>query len=173
MIKEKPFWIAFQKGFSFRKKLKMDESLTTYFVQICAALLSGIAMGLERKMKGKRAGLKTYALVAVASTVFVLVSLKFEGEPNVDATRVMGQVLVGVGFIAGGVILQSKKYVKGLATAATIWCSAAAGILAAMKMYWELLLFSLVVVLTNLIMGYLNDIIKKRLHNEEDSKDSS
>lgn len=144
----------------------MDENLLTYFVQICVALLSGIAMGLERKMKGKRAGLKTYALVALASAVFVMVSLSFQGEENVDPTRVMGQVLVGVGFIAGGVILQSKEYVKGLATAATIWCSAAAGILAAMKMYWELLLVTLVVILTNLIMGYLNDIIKKKTGND-------
>lgn len=147
----------------------MDADLITYLVQILAALLSGIAMGLERKMKGKRAGLKTYALVSIASAVFVLVSLKFHGQEFVDSTRVMGQVLVGVGFIATGVILQSKSKVKGLATAATIWCSAASGILAAMHMYWELLFFTLIVVLTNLVMGFLNDKINESIQCKDTS----
>lgn len=127
-------------------------------------------MGLERKIKGKRAGLKTYALVSVASAVFVIISLQFQGHEFVDMTRVMGQLIVGVGFIAGGVILQSKAHVKGLATAATIWCSAAAGILAAMKMYWELVIFTLVVVLTNLVMGFFNEKIRKKMQDGDSTE---
>jgi putative Mg2+ transporter-C (MgtC) family protein len=60
--------------------------------------------------------------LAIGSAVFILISLKFKGKAYVDITRVLGQVIVGIGFLGGGVILQKQKedMVKGLKTAATV-----------------------------------------------------
>lgn len=137
----------------------MDIHLGEFILQLGIAVIGGALMGLERKMKGKRAGLKTYSLVAVGSAVFVIISLEFRGMESVDLTRVLGQVVIGVGFLGGGVIMREKENVKGLATAATIWCSAAVGCLAATKFYLELLLFTLFVVVINLTMGFFNEKI--------------
>lgn len=115
-------------------------------------------MGLERQIKGKPAGLKTNTLVAVGSAVFMIISLLFKGEEGTDMTRTIGQICVGVGFLGAGVILQrkKKKKIEGLATAATIWCCAGCGCLAALELYVPLALFTGIVVIINVAFGYLN-----------------
>lgn len=102
-----------------------------FLIRIGAAALAGLLIGIEREIQNKNAGLKTNALVALGSSVFVVVSLTFEGEEFVDSTRVIGQVVTGVGFLGAGVILHKGTIVRGLTSAATVWCSAAAGCLAA------------------------------------------
>ena len=95
----------------------------TFIMKLGAATLSGICIGLEREMKGKSAGLKTNTLVSIGATIFIIISLQFENVPSVDLTRVLSQVVTGIGFLGAGAILQnkSKGKVKGLTTAATIW----------------------------------------------------
>ncbi|MFS4418259.1 MgtC/SapB family protein [Maribacter sp. 2307ULW6-5] len=130
--------------------------LIDFAIPLLAAMIGGLLIGLERELKGKSAGLKTNALVALGAAVFILISLKFKGMDDVDITRVLGQVVTGIGFLGAGVILQKENSVKGLTTAATVWCSAALGALAAFKMYWELVLLTASVVLVNLLFGYLD-----------------
>jgi len=113
--------------------------LAEFSISIGLAAIAGLFIGIEREITGKSAGLKTNALVALGACLFILLSLQFKGDEFVDITRVMGQVVTGIGFIGAGTILQHGKNVKGLTTAATIWCSAGAGGLAALQMYAELL----------------------------------
>ena len=89
------------------------------------AAATGMLMGVERKVKGKPAGLKTYSLVSLGACVFVLIALEFKGN-GADMTRIIGHVAAGVGFLGAGTIIQAKdkNKVYGLASAATIWCSA-------------------------------------------------
>lgn len=119
------------------------------------AALAGLIIGMEREMKGKSAGLKTNALVAIGSAVFVLLSLEFRGEDYVDTSRVIGQIVTGIGFIGAGTIIQRGGNVSGLTTAATIWCSAGAGCLAAMDMYKELIIVGIFILVINFVFSYL------------------
>lgn len=144
--------------------------LWEYGIRVGAALLSGLLIGIERELRNKNAGLKTNALVSLGAAVFVLVSLHFRNEPSVDITRVMGQVVTGIGFIGAGVILHTGTTVRGLTTAATVWCSAGAGCLAAVGLYAELLILTLLIVFVNVFFGYLDNYINRKLNRDPDQK---
>jgi putative Mg2+ transporter-C (MgtC) family protein len=91
-----------------------------------AALLMGAALGLERQYRGHPAGLRTNALVSVGAALFVALGGLYVGT-NVDPTRIASYVVSGIGFLGGGVILREGFNVRGMNTAATLWCTAAVG----------------------------------------------
>lgn len=132
-----------------------------FLLRIGTALIAGLLIGLEREIQEKHAGLKTNALVALGAAVFVLASLKFEGEEYVDVTRVLGQVVTGIGFIGAGVIVHTGGDVKGLTTAATVWASAGCGCLAGFGMYLEVLAVVLAILFINTILAQVNVLIDK------------
>lgn len=137
-------------------------SLGDFALQTGLAMASGLCIGLERELKGKQAGLKTNMLVAIGAAVFVAISLHFRGEAGADITRVLSQVVIGVGFLGGGAILQKSNKIEGLTTAATIWCSAGAGCLAAISMFGELAFLTVLVVLINSVFGYIDKKIEEK-----------
>lgn len=94
---------------------------------IALSLVLGGLIGAERQWRQRNAGLRTNTLVSVGSALFVSLSFLVEGETS--PTRVAGQVVSGIGFLGGGVILREGLNVRGLNTAATLWCSAATGAL--------------------------------------------
>lgn len=146
--------------------------LLEFGFRIGAALLAGLLIGIEREVRNKNAGLKTNALVSLGAAVFVLASLHFEGEPYVDITRVIGQVVTGIGFIGAGVILHKGTVVRGLTTAATVWCSAGAGCLAAIGEFHELFLLTGVIVFVNVLFNPVDRFIAKMFgHNDEERTD--
>lgn len=102
--------------------------IITFVQNIGAALIMGLAIGLEREYRQHGAGLRTNALVCVGAALFVSLSIMLEKDSS--PTRIAGQVVSGIGFLGGGVILREGFSVRGLATAATLWCSAAVGTLA-------------------------------------------
>lgn len=126
-----------------------------FLFKILSAIVAGLLIGLEREYKGKDAGLKTNMLVAVGACAFVILSLEYQGGKFIDLTRVLSQVVTGIGFLGAGVILKKGGTVQGLTTAATIWCSAAAGCLAALYLVTDLILFTVAVLLVNLIFGVI------------------
>jgi|SRR5690606_26714477 len=137
-------------------------------IKLGLATLAGTFIGLEREYKGKSAGLKTNTLVALGACAYVLVSLRFLGTPEADPTRVLGQVVTGIGFLGAGVILQKEDKIKGLSTAATIWCSAGAGCLAATSMLLELALLTVLVVVINLAFGIVDRNIEEKTGNQKE-----
>ena len=102
--------------------------LSTFATNIGAALLMGVAIGLERQWRQHPAGLRTNTLVALGAALFVSLSILM-GE-TASPTRMASYVVSGLGFLGGGVILRDGLNVKGLNTAATLWCSGAVGTLA-------------------------------------------
>jgi putative Mg2+ transporter-C (MgtC) family protein len=98
-------------------------------VKIFLAALLGAIVGLEREWGGHPAGLRTNMVIAISSCLFTIISI--EGFPlrgaSQDTARVAAQIVTGVGFLGAGVVLRSKKHVRGLTTAATIWLVAAIG----------------------------------------------
>lgn len=146
--------------------------LLEFGLRIGAALLAGLFIGIEREIHNKNAGLKTNALVSLGSAVFVLTSLAFAGDEYVDTTRVIGQVVTGIGFIGAGVILHKGTIVRGLTTAATVWCSAGAGCLAAIGQYTELSLLVAVIVFVNVVFNPVDKFIARLFgHKDEERVD--
>lgn len=144
--------------------------LFEFGIKIGAALLAGLLIGIEREIQNKNAGLKTNALVSLGAAVFVLTSLHFEGEDYVDMTRVIGQVVSGIGFIGAGVILHKGTVVRGLTTAATVWCSAGAGCLAAIGQYEELAVLTVLIVAVNVIFGPVDKYIRNKFDHDDENK---
>ena len=106
-------------------------SYADVFVRLTAAVAVGGAIGLDRELRRKPAGLRTMALVALGSAVYVLAALDSGGGVSYDAgSRAIQGVVTGVGFLGAGAILRGdqESSVKGLTTAASIWLAAASGV---------------------------------------------
>ncbi len=121
-------------------------------LRLCLALLFGAAIGLERELRRKPAGLRTHMLVSMGSALFVLVPLQAAAiSPNYDPlSRVIQGVASGIGFVGAGEILREsspeasqRTKIRGLTSAAAIWVSAALGIAAGCGL-WQLGLISTV-----------------------------
>lgn len=138
-----------------------------FALRAALAVIAGLLIGFERELRNKSAGLKTNTLVALGACVYVLLSLEFEGDRNVDITRVLGQVVTGIGFIGAGTIIHHGTTVKGLTTAATVWCSAAAGCLAALDKFAELAIIVGIIMLVNYGFGTLDKYLKRKQNHEE------
>jgi len=90
------------------------------------AVLAGLAIGNERTRKEKPAGMRTMALVCLGSATFTMVGFAFESKTG-DSGRVAAQIVTGIGFLGGGVILRGPSSIFGATTAAMIWLTAAIG----------------------------------------------
>lgn len=95
------------------------------FLSLTVALIMGTLIGAERQYRQRTAGLRTNALVALGASAFVDLGMRLEGNPG--GTHVLAYVASGVGFLGAGVILKEGMNIRGLNTAATIWCSAITG----------------------------------------------
>ena len=133
----------------------------------------GTLIGVERQYRSRRAGLRTNALVAVGSTLFVLLSAHgfggVEGTP--DPTRVAAQIVSGIGFLGGGVILRDGFSVRGLNTAATLWCTAAVGALAGAGLYSTAIVGTAAVVLVNILLRVLGRQIDRFPYAEQNENE--
>jgi len=114
------------------------------------ALILGSLIGLERALRKHPAGLHTGALVALGSAAFVVAGT-LVGDASGPA-RVAGQVVTGVGFLCAGVILHQGATVRGLNTAATVWCCSAVGVLAGLGLNAWAALTALLVLLANVVL---------------------
>lgn len=103
-------------------------TIADFVLRLGVGLGCGALIGLERQWRARMAGLRTNALVATGATLFVLYAAT---TTDSSPTRVASYVVSGIGFLGGGVILREGVNVRGLNTAATLWCSAAVGVLAA------------------------------------------
>lgn len=98
-----------------------------FTLRVLTALILGSFIGAERQMRQRMAGLRTNALVAAGACLFVTIA-EFTGDSQGSA-RIAAQVVSGIGFLGAGVIMREGLNVRGLNTAATLWCSAAVGVL--------------------------------------------
>ena len=115
----------------------------TLVIRVLSALLLGFAIGLEREMTNKYAGLRTNILVCIGACIFTIISIYGFPEVSVtgnelgtrDTARVAAQVVTGIGFIGAGTVFRHGATVFGLTTAATLWVSAAIGMACGAGMY--------------------------------------
>lgn len=130
------------------------------------ALFLGVVVGLERQLRQNTAGLRMNALVAVGAASFVMFgnSIALTGISTPDSlARISSQIITGIGFLGGGVIMREGASIKGIATAATLWCSAAIGMFAGGGFFESAVACTVFIVATNLLLRPLAWSIKKRL----------
>lgn len=103
----------------------------TMLLDILLAIILGFAIGFEREITNKWAGLRTHMLVCLGSCIFTLLSIHafpvFAHSPQADPARIAAQILTGIGFIGGGTVLRHGYSIYGLTTAATLWITASIG----------------------------------------------
>ena len=134
-----------------------------FLARISVCFVLGIIIGLERQYRRKIAGIRTITLVSLGA--FLFVSISDFTAPN-DVTRIAAQVVSGIGFIGAGVILRDGKDIRGLNTAATLWCSAAIGTLTALGLIGEAVIGVLYILLSNILLRFVSRSIMKRINQK-------
>ncbi len=147
----------------FLKTFELSPFLDT-MVSLTGAFVFGTLIGAERQYRQRTAGLRTNALVAVGAAAFVDLASRIAGAD--DAVRVISYVVSGVGFLGAGVIMKEGMNVRGLNTAATLWCSAAVGACAGTDMLAEAGLLTVYVLLGNTLLRPLVNLINRIPINE-------
>jgi putative Mg2+ transporter-C (MgtC) family protein len=115
------------------------------WASIGTAIFCGALIGLERQLRGKPVGIRTAALITLGTYAFLATAYLLEG-PVVDPSRVVGQVITGVGFLGAGVMLAKDGSVVGVTSAATIWMLAAIGVMIASNHLMAAIKMSIIVV---------------------------
>lgn len=111
----------------------------------------GFAIGFERKMRSKEAGIRTHTIVCVGACLMMLISRYGFGTQPADASRVAAQIVSGISFLGAGIIVYRKHEVKGLTTAAGVWTTAAVGMACGARLYVLASLSCLLLILLQII----------------------
>jgi putative Mg2+ transporter-C (MgtC) family protein len=117
---------------------------------IASAVACGAIVGLERQLRGKPVGIRTSTLIVLGTYVFIAISQHL-GNERVDPSRIIGQVVTGIGFLGAGVMLAKDGVVVGVTSAATIWALAAVG--TALPLAGELVAIKLALVIVLILYG--------------------
>ncbi len=133
-----------------------------FTLRLVTALAAGLLIGLERQWHHKSAGLRTNTLVSVGAAIFVLISILVTDKSHGDVTRIIGQVVTGIGFLCAGIIFKEGLSVHGLTTAVTVWCCSAVGCLAAAGYFKETFIATGFIILVNLLLKPLDEWLTKR-----------
>jgi putative Mg2+ transporter-C (MgtC) family protein len=128
-------------------------------VSLASAFVLGAMIGAERQYRQRTAGLRTTVLVAVGSAAFVDLAMRIAG--STEAVRVISYVVSGIGFLGAGVIMKEGMNVRGLNTAATLWCAAAVGACTGSDMLAEGALVTLFVIAGNTLLRPLVNAINR------------
>src|SRR5579863_5417300 len=122
-----------------------------FVLHLAGATALGALVGLERQWRQRMAGTRTNALVAAGASAFVMAGSLLGSDPSASG-RVASYVVSGVGFLGAGVIFKDAGSVRGLNTAATIWCSAAIGAISGLGQPLHALILAVAVLVTNVIL---------------------
>ena len=129
----------------------MNLATLPFALRLLSALLLGALVGLERQWRQRMAGTRTNALVAAGAAAFVMCGLLLDNDSSARG-RIVSYVVSGVGFLGAGVIFKDGANVRGLNTAATIWCSAAIGALSGLGAQKLALILAAAVLATNMVL---------------------
>lgn len=120
-----------------------------FTIRLAVAFLLGSIIGLERQWRQRMAGLRTNTLVATGAALFVMLGVM---TPGANPTQIPAYVVSGVGFLGGGVILKEGATIRGLNTAATLWCAAAIGSLSGFGFFPQAVIGAVAVLVANIFL---------------------
>lgn len=144
----------------------LDRYESTVLLKILLASMSGALIGLEREMRGRPAGLKTFSLVCLGATLIMVTNdyiYQFVSGGTGDLTRMAAQVVSGIGFLgAGSIMVTSHNRVQGLTTAAALWVTAALGIAIGAEFYFGSITGLSVVLISSVVYKRIDELIMAR-----------
>lgn len=111
--------------FTFQELIEIDPFT---WADVGTSVLCGTLIGIERQLRGKPVGIRTSSLIVLGTYIFLTIALSFH-EASTDPTRIIGQIVTGIGFLGAGVMLSKDGVILGVTSAATIWSLAAIGII--------------------------------------------
>ena len=123
------------------------ELLYLQLAKIALAVFLGLFIGFERDQQNKPAGMRDVSLVTLGATLFALIGLEIVGIENADMSRLLYAPIIGIGFMASGVILQNKTKTKGLTSAGVLWAMVAIGLLCGLGKYILAIVSSIIIYL--------------------------
>lgn len=143
--------------------------------KVGVALFVGTLVGIEREYRGKLAGIKTNALICAASALFTAASLMMSDygsatpAPSADVTRIVSQIVSGIGFIGAGAIFKSQSKVQGLTTAAVIWMVSALGIMVGYGIFLSTIVITIgLISFLSFVASIEKRFFKNRSHGNQD-----
>jgi putative Mg2+ transporter-C (MgtC) family protein len=141
----------------------IDQHFIDFLMRVAVSLLCGCMVGLERELRGKPTGMRTCVLICLGTALFVrlgVVLSQVDGGKG-DASRVLGQVVTGIGFLGGGVIMAHGESIRGVTTATVVWILAATGALIGAGKDKEAIAIAIVTVAILVILDHLERIIQR------------
>ena len=141
-------------------------SLEKFTVYLLICFFLSFFIGIERQYRQRSVGLRTTILVAIGSYLFVSFSVLLNGY-NIDVTRIAAQIVTGIGFLGAGVILKDGVKIRGLTTAATLWCTASIGVLCASGFILEAISGTTIILFSNVFLRYVNKIVNQKSKYEQ------
>lgn len=145
-------------------------SLEKFIVYLLICFFLSFFIGIERQYRHRSVGLRTTILVAMGSYLFVSFSVLLNGY-NIDVTRIAAQIVTGIGFLGAGVILKDGVKIRGLTTAATLWCTASIGVLCASGFILEAISGTVIILFSNVFLRYVNKIVNQKSKYEQTSEE--
>lgn len=140
-------------------------------LRITIATLLGVFLGLERTLAGKGAGMRTYGLITLGSSVFVIISeviiLSLSNPLIASPLMIPAAIITGVGFIGAGLIIFQSHKITGLTTAASLWVSAGVGIASGLGLFNIAIIGTVAALLVLTVMWFLEEILKKFSYKTE------
>jgi putative Mg2+ transporter-C (MgtC) family protein len=144
----------FAQPFSFNW-LQQGDVASGAVGRLVVACLLGAAIGLERELNRKAAGVRTNLLIAMGAAFFTLLSAVLAGDANPDKGRVASNIVQGVGFLGAGLILHSRSRVSGLTSAASVWAVASIGMACGAGLYAAACIAAILVIVALELVGLI------------------
>lgn len=132
--------------------------ISVFIGRLALAFVLGALIGAERQVRQKSAGLRTNTLVCIGAAGFVLMSYQIGGTA---VGRVASYVVSGIGFLGAGVIMKDGFSIRGLNTAATIWCSASVGSMCGVGLWQEAIVMAILIVSAHLLLRPIGTLMNK------------
>ncbi|MDX6750167.1 MgtC/SapB family protein (plasmid) [Geminicoccaceae bacterium 1502E] len=164
----------------------LPDSLLVWWASLSSALdvagrlgvaaLCGAALGLDRELRDKPLGLRTYMLVSLGAGAFSILTLRLvdvlgaEEKMALDPTRVIEGVIGGIGFLGAGAIIQGRGRIRGATTGAGIWVVGAIGMAAGFGLYMHAIVFTALAVCIMTVLGVLSARLHDALADEDETK---
>ncbi len=152
--------------------MKEMELIMFLLPRVLAATLCGFLIGSERELKHKVAGIRTHIIVCVGACLFASISFVMkDGQTNFDPTRIIAQIVTGVGFLGAGLIFKNDdKAVSGVTSAAFIWLTAAIGVIVGIGYIITPIIFTAGLLIVLLILHKVEDRIERAVKKRDSNK---
>ena len=135
-------------------------------IKVALAALLGAVVGFERELARKVAGIRTHSLVCLASALFTSISVDafraYVGTMGYDPSRIISNIVVGIGFIGAGAILRHGSKVEGTTTAASLWAIAAIGVTVGVGLFKEAIIITAFVYAVLYIVWFIEEKMRKK-----------